>query len=188
MSFNNATDAKQEGVQYLDSSGTWSGLDGGTSGHFLLSNGTGVAPSFQALSNEGVQYQSSGGVWSGLDGGAAGNILVSNGTGVAPSFQPVASHSTITPVTGPTTYAVVSSDQFLACQTSGGAITIQLPNTTTTGRVITIKDSSGNANVNHISVTTPGGIVTIDGVTSFLMHSNFGSINVIFDGTSYEVF
>ncbi|MES2409043.1 MAG: hypothetical protein V4509_01940 [Patescibacteria group bacterium] len=48
MAFNNAVDANQQGVQYLSSAGVWTGLDGSTAGDILTSNGTGVAPSFQA--------------------------------------------------------------------------------------------------------------------------------------------
>lgn len=48
MAFNNAIDAKQQGTQYLSTTGQWSGMDGGAAGQILTSNGTGVAPSFQA--------------------------------------------------------------------------------------------------------------------------------------------
>jgi hypothetical protein len=45
---NNSSDIKHQGVQYFNGTGTFSGLDGITSGFVLTSNGTGVAPSFQA--------------------------------------------------------------------------------------------------------------------------------------------
>jgi hypothetical protein len=47
-SFNNAVNAQQQGTQYLSSAGAWSGIDASTSGFVLTSNGTGIAPSFQA--------------------------------------------------------------------------------------------------------------------------------------------
>ena len=50
MSFNNAVNAKQQGTQYLSTAGAWAGVDGGSAGNVLTSNGTGVAPSFQAAS------------------------------------------------------------------------------------------------------------------------------------------
>lgn len=50
MAFNNAVNAKQQGTQYLSTAGAWSGIDGSTAGDVLTSNGTGVAPSFQAAS------------------------------------------------------------------------------------------------------------------------------------------
>ncbi len=49
MPFQNSINANQQGTQYLSSVGVWSGLDGGASTQVLTSNGTGVAPSFQAL-------------------------------------------------------------------------------------------------------------------------------------------
>jgi hypothetical protein len=42
-----------EGVVYYNGTGTFSGLDGGTAGNILTSNGTGIAPSFQAAASSG---------------------------------------------------------------------------------------------------------------------------------------
>lgn len=47
MATNNAINASAQGVIYNSGTGTMSGLDGGTAGKILTSNGTGVAPSFQ---------------------------------------------------------------------------------------------------------------------------------------------
>ena len=44
----NAVNIKSQGTVYFNGTGTFSGLDGSTSGYVLTSNGTGVAPSFQA--------------------------------------------------------------------------------------------------------------------------------------------
>lgn len=49
VSTNNSSDIKNQGVQYFNGTGTFSGLDGNTSGFVLTSNGTAVAPSFQAV-------------------------------------------------------------------------------------------------------------------------------------------
>jgi hypothetical protein len=85
-------------------------------------------------------------------------------------------------------YTVLSTDQFLAVNVSGGVVEIELPNAPTSGRVIYIKDSNGAAATSNISITTVGGSVTIDGQTTYTMSTNYQSINVIFDGTNYEVF
>jgi hypothetical protein len=85
-------------------------------------------------------------------------------------------------------YIVAATDQYLGVTTTGGAITVELPNAPTTGRVINIKDTAGNAVVHAITVTTVGGAVTIDGATSYTMATDYEAINVIFNGTSYEVF
>lgn len=85
-------------------------------------------------------------------------------------------------------YTTVASDQFISVDTSGGAVTVRLPNVPDTGRVYTIKDSTGSAAANNISVTTVGGVVNIDGAATLLMNSNYQAVSVIFDGTAYEVF
>ena len=85
-------------------------------------------------------------------------------------------------------YTVLGTDEFLAVQSSGGAITIRLPNAPATGRVYTIKDVSGAASTNNISITTVGGAVLIDGVTTTKILGNYGSINVIFTGAAYSIF
>src|SRR5262249_3507055 len=48
MVTNNFVNISQQGVSYYNGTGTFSGVDGNTSGYVLTSNGTGVAPSFQA--------------------------------------------------------------------------------------------------------------------------------------------
>lgn len=85
-------------------------------------------------------------------------------------------------------YTALITDNFLACQTSTGTITLLLPNAPVTGKVYIIKDSNGAAAASNISVTTVGGAVTIDGQTTYTMNVNYQSISVIFDGVSYEVF
>jgi hypothetical protein len=81
-----------------------------------------------------------------------------------------------------------STDQFLGVNVTGGAITIKLPDSPVTGRVYSVKDTVGNSSVSNITVTTTGGAVTIDGSATFVMNTNYSSINLVFSGTSYEVF
>ncbi len=85
-------------------------------------------------------------------------------------------------------YTALSTDDYISCDTSGGAITIRLPNAPTANKRYYIKDRTGNATVNNISVTTVGGAVTIDGLTTYLIAGNHGSISVLFNSTSYEVY
>lgn len=85
-------------------------------------------------------------------------------------------------------YVVTATDYFISVDASGGAVTIELPNTTTTKREFVIKDRLGQAATNNITVTTPGGIVTIDGSTSYTFTDNYESLEMLFNGTSYETF
>lgn len=87
-----------------------------------------------------------------------------------------------------TPYVVVAGDAFLGVDCSAGAITIELPNTVATGRVFVIKDSTGNAQTHNITVTTVGGLVNIDGATSFVMNTQYESVNALFDGTTYQIY
>ena len=54
MATNNSANIKTQGVCYCNGSGVFSGVDGSTSGYVLTSNGTGVAPSFQAAGGGGI--------------------------------------------------------------------------------------------------------------------------------------
>lgn len=87
-----------------------------------------------------------------------------------------------------TPYVVQAADQYLGVDSSGGARTIQLPNAPATGKTFVIKDRTGSANTNNITVTTVGGAVNIDGATSYTMNTQYSSINVLFDGSTYQIF
>ncbi len=86
-----------------------------------------------------------------------------------------------------TPYNVVAIDYYLAVDASGSPITINLPNTTTTGRMFIVKDYLGQANINNINVTTPGGTVLFDGFTLYTLNAQYQSANFIFDGTNYQI-
>lgn len=89
-------------------------------------------------------------------------------------------------VPGAYPYNVLTTDYIVEVDTSG-ARTIRLPNAPTTGQVFTIKDVTGSAAANNISLTTVGGVVTIDGATTQTMNVNYGSITVFFNGTAYFI-
>lgn len=91
-------------------------------------------------------------------------------------------------VVSSTPYVVASSDYYLSVDSSGGAITIQLPNAApNTGRIYFIKDATGSAATHAITVTTVGGAVLIDNATSKVINTNYGMIAVIFNDTKYEI-
>jgi hypothetical protein len=180
---NNITVTGNPGTNTLTASVT------GTTNHALqLGNSTGSLTSLGAATNGQLPIGSTG-----LDPvlatlTAGGGITITNGAGsITVTATGTPSSLTVTPVnTSP--YVVLGTDQFIAVDSSGGAITIQLPNAPVTGRVFYIKDSTGSAAVNNITVTTVGGAVNIDGATSFVMNTTYQSTGVIFDGTAYEIF
>lgn len=85
-------------------------------------------------------------------------------------------------------YVVLVTDAYLSVNSSGGAIIVQLPDAATIGKGFIIKDRTGSAASNNITVTTVGGTVLIDGSTSFVMNTNYQSIQVIGSGTAYEIY
>ena len=54
------------------------------------------------------------------------------------------------------------------------------------GRIITVKDQSGGAATNNITVSVSGG-ATIDGAATFVMNTNYGSASFYDNGSSYFV-
>ena len=51
-------------------------------------------------------------------------------------------------------------------------------------QVTTVKDESGGALINNITVNTPGS-ETIDGAASYVINTNYGSMSFIYDGSNY---
>lgn len=120
--------------------------------------------------------------------GTSGQVLTSNGASALPTWQAGASVLTVTSITHSSSpYTVLSTDQFISVDCTVGAVTVKLPNAPATGRVIYIKDTKGDSATNNISVTTVGGTITIDGLTTYIMALNYQNLGVIFDGTNYEV-
>lgn len=154
--------------------------------------GANITGSFTLASlSAGALVTNSSGVVSAAND-TAGYVLTSNGAGSAPTFQAAASANlTITNIDNTDSpYTVLSTDQYISCDVSTDVITVQLPNSTTDGRVIRIKDYTGDASTNNITVTTVGGTVLIDGATSYVMNSDFQAINIVWNNTNtaYEIF
>lgn len=118
------------------------------------------------------------------------NTLTSGATNVVtigePLFRLANNYTALTHSSSP--YTVLANDYYLSSDTTAGVLTINLPNAPTTNRLFIIKDRTGQAATNAITVTTVGGSVTIDGSTSYVMSVNYQSISLIFNGTSYEIF
>jgi len=111
----------------------------------------------------------------------AGSTVTITGSGV----QVV----TVTPLTDASSpYVVLSTDYYMTCNVSGGPLQINLPNAPTTGTVYIVKDSGGNAATNNITVTTVGGVVNIDGATTFVMNTAYEAATFLFNGSAWEIF
>ena len=90
---------------------------------------------------------------------------------------------------GMSPYTVLNTDYYLSVDSSGGPITLLLPNAPTTAfKQYIIKDRTGHAAVNNISITTPGGVVTIDQLTTLILASNLAAVQLLNNNVNYEVF
>jgi hypothetical protein len=86
-------------------------------------------------------------------------------------------------------YTVLTSDYYLSVDCSGGAVTLNFPNAPTFKQIWIIKDRTGNASTSNITITTPGATVTIDGLTSYVMTSNYQAINLLANASpTYEIY
>lgn len=71
-------------------------------------------------------------------------------------------------------YTPVPTDTRLMVDTSGGAISIQMPLAATRTLDLEVKDATGNAGANQISVLRAGA-ETIDGLTTYPIDGAFGA-------------
>lgn len=120
--------------------------------------------------------------------GAGTKGIASSGSGSTITFTLTEVVPTYVDVVGPQTYVVTATDYFISCNSTGGAITIHLPNSPTQYDQFIIKDRTGTAATNNITVTTVGGAVLIDGVTSQVFADAYESLEILFNGSSYEAF
>jgi hypothetical protein len=86
-------------------------------------------------------------------------------------------------------YTVLSTDYYISVDCSGGTVQLNFPNAPTAKRQWIIKDRTGSASTSNITLTTPGGVVTFDGLTTYTMNSNYQAINLLANsGPGYEVY
>lgn len=115
--------------------------------------------------------------------GASGICIITEFIG---NNSPFFTYTLVTDADSP--YTVLSGDYYLSVDSTAGAVTILLPDSSSTGRNFIIKDKAGTSATNNITITTVSGTTLIDGATSLIMQTNYQSINLIFDGSAFEVF
>lgn len=84
-------------------------------------------------------------------------------------------------------YTVLDADRVILVDCSGGAVTLDLPAAATaTGRVIAVKDSSGDAATNNITIDGNAS-ETIDGSATYVFSSNYLAAAFLSTGTEWLV-
>lgn len=115
----------------------------------------------------------------GVTTSGSGNTVIISLTNIATNYVSII---------GPNTYDVSLDDYFISCGTFGGPVTVRLPNNPPLYQQFIVKDRSGTSNTNSVFITTVGGVVPIDGATTYQFADSYESVNLIFNGTSYETF
>lgn len=92
-------------------------------------------------------------------------------------------------VTTASNYDLDENDYYVGVTSTAAARTINLPPSAGVNQdqVFIIKDQSGGAGTNNITVTTVAGVALIDGAASQVINVNYGSLTVKFDGTNYWI-
>jgi len=84
-------------------------------------------------------------------------------------------------------YTVLTDDYIIAkTGITGGGDTVTLPSGATNGQVFVIKDESGNAGTDNITIATAGA-ETIDGAATRVISANYGTVTVYFNGSNYFI-
>ena len=85
-------------------------------------------------------------------------------------------------------YTALDDDYYISVDSSGGPVTVFLPDAPTSRRMFLVKDALGSAAANNITISTPGGVVLFDGATSYVLDTPYEAVLFTFNNTSYEAF
>jgi hypothetical protein len=78
---------------------------------------------------------------------------------------------------------VLTTDFIIGVNFSGG-VTLTMPNSALViGQQWRIKDESGNAAANNITLNGNG--VNIDGMSTYVINNNYGSVDIYYNGTQF---
>jgi hypothetical protein len=86
-------------------------------------------------------------------------------------------------------YTVLTTDYYLSIDASAGTVQLNFPNSPTAKQIWIVKDRTGSSSTNNITLTTPGGTVTFDGLTTYTINSNYQAVQLLANATpTYEIF
>jgi hypothetical protein len=85
-------------------------------------------------------------------------------------------------------YTVQPTDYYISADTSGGAITVNFPDAPTENTSYIIKDRTGDASINNITVKSLSGVTTVDEAASKPIAGNYGAMQLLYHSGNYEIF
>ena len=119
----------------------------------------------------------------GVAPGTTGNVLTSNGTTWTSAVLPAGG---LTYVVKTSNYTTQDKEGVLA-NTSGGAFTVTLPATPSTGAQVVVADAAGTWGTNNLTIGRNGS--TIAGVAQDLVCDISGvSVQLVYDGTTWDIY
>jgi hypothetical protein len=142
---------------------------------------TGAESSNIIIGNTGVLGESNV-IRIGTQGSAAGQ---QNQSFIAGVFNTVSGRVVKTTSPGAYPYTTLVTDYVILVDTSSARTIIPLA-APVTGTTYRIKDSVGSAALNNITITPSG--KNIDGAASYVISSNYGSIDIVYNGTEWSKF
>jgi hypothetical protein len=170
----------------LGHANTWTGAQTFTNGDLLLKGSTSGSMTLEAPAAASTYV---------MTFPAATDTVAA--LGVANAFTGNNSHSGVETFTGSlkvatrvisasTDTASATTDYFLCvAYTSTGAVTETLPSSPPTGLTLLIKDCGGAAATHNITITPAAG--TIDGASTYVMSTNYGSVAVTFANSQWSL-
>ena len=151
-------------------------IDGGTIDGTVIGGSSAAAGTFSALVANSLTYPTSD--------GSSGQALVTNGSGTL-SFGDVSGGGGITYVTKTANYTMSAGEGVIA-NTAGGAFTITLPASPSTGDQVIIADGNAWATTN---LTVGRNSSTIEGVAADLVMDVSGiSVTMVYDGSTWQLY
>lgn len=167
-------------------------VSSGTSGFILTSNGN-AAPTFQAASanllgtaNQITVTPSGATTTLSLPATitAPGSLTTTTTLTATTLFKASAGQQVSLTTPGAYPYTTLVTD-YLVLVDSSVARTIVPMSAPATGQTYRIKDNAGTAAANNITVTPSG--KNIDGAASYVLNTNYGAIDIVYNGTQWNV-
>ena len=170
------TDKLQSGDTAASLTVTSADINGGTIDDTVIGGSTPAAATFSSLVANSLTYPTTD--------GTSGQAIITDGSG-ALSFGDVSGGGGITYVTKTANYTTSAGEGVIA-DTSGGAFTITLPASPSTGDQVIIADGSNWATTN-LTVGRNGS--TIEGVAADLTCDVEGiSVTMVYDGSTWQLY